>query len=443
MAYTDLELWTDLARALEKGRFDAIFFADTLGLFDQHQGGWKTSVRQSLQIPSGDPIVLISALAAATTDLGFVATSSILHEHPFTFARRASTLDHLTKGRFGWNIVTSTRRHEARNFGLDDVPRHAERYAWAEEYTEVVYALWEHSWEDDAVLRDREGGRYMDADKVHAIRHRGPRYRVDGPHMAEPSPQRTPVLFQAGSSEAGRSFAARHAEATFIAAHDPSSAAEVVADVRRRAVAEGRSPADILFIQGLTFVVGSTEAEARANSAEVDEWLSDEGMLAHMSGTIGVDLSAIDLDRPISDFTSDRVQGVVRSLVESAPDKSKTFGQLARWAWSQRVVGTPEQIADQLEQWSAAGVDGVNVIYITLPGTYVDFIEHVAPVLRDRGLMQREYRPGTLREKLFPGRGRRLPESHVGRRVKLPADDGPAAVINAALTNAAVLNTEK
>ena len=153
-----------------------------------------------------------------------------------------------------------------------------------------------------------------------------------------------------------------------------------------------------------------------ANSAEVDEWLSDEGMLAHMSGTIGADLSAIDLDRPISDFTTERVQGVVRSLAESAPDKSKTFGQLARWAWSQRVVGTPDQIADQLEQWSAAGVDGVNVIYITLPGTYVDFIEHVAPVLAARGLMQREYGPGTLREKLFPGRGPRLPESHVARR---------------------------
>jgi long-chain alkane monooxygenase len=244
--------------------------------------------------------------------------------------------------------------------------------------------------------------------------------------MAEPSPQRTPVLFQAGSSETGRSFAARHAEATFIAAHDPASAAKVVHDIRRRAVDNGRSPADILFIQGLTFVVGSTEAEASANSAEVDEWLSDEGMLAHMSGTIGVDLSAIDLDRPISDFTTERVQGVVRSLAESAPDKSKTFGELARWAWSQRVVGTPEQIADQLERWSAAGVDGVNVIYVTLPGTYLDFIEHVAPVLQSRGLMQRQYRPGTLREKLFPGRGPRLPASHPARRLK-PPDGEPRA----------------
>jgi FMN-dependent oxidoreductase (nitrilotriacetate monooxygenase family) len=421
--YTDLAMWTELARTLERGLFDTVFFADTLGTFDQHRGGWRTSVLEALQIPSGDPVVLLTAMAAVTDNLGFVMTSSILHEHPFTFARRASTLDHLTKGRFGWNIVTSTRRHEARNFGLDDMPAHAERYAWAEEYTEVVYALWEHSWEEGSVLRDKQSGRYTDVDKVHAINHRGPRYQVEGPHMAEPSPQRTPVLFQAGSSEPGRAFAARHAEATFIAAHDPTSAGEVVRNIRHRAMNSGRDQGDILFIQGLTFVVGSTESEARAKSREFDQWLSDEGMLAHMSGTIGVDLSAIDLDQPISDFTSSRVQGVVRSLAESAPDKSKTFGELARWAWSQRVVGTPEQIADQLERWSDAGVDGVNVIYITLPGTYVDLIDHVAPVLQERGLMQRDYRPGTLREKMFPGRGPRLKDSHPARQLKLSYDE--------------------
>jgi long-chain alkane monooxygenase len=420
--YTDLQLWIDLARTLERGCFDTVFFADTLGLFDEHSGGWRTSVAESLQIPSGDPVVLLSALAAATSNLGFVTTSSILHEHPFMFARRFSTLDHLTKGRIGWNIVTSTRRHEARNFGLEDMPPHAERYAWAEEYTQVVYALWEHSWEDGAVLRDRAGGRYTDASKVHAIRHSGARYRVHGPHMAEPSPQRTPVLFQAGSSETGRSFAARHAEGTFIGAHDPHSAAEVVRDIRRRAVDAGRHADDILFIQGLTFVVGSTEEEARRRSAETDEWLSDTGMLAHMSGTIGVDLGSIDLDRPIGDFVGDRVQGVVRSLAESAPDKSKTFGELARWAWSQRIVGTPDQIADQLEQWSDAGVDGVNVIYVTLPGTYEEFVDHVVPVLQARGLAQRGYRPGTLREKLFPGRGPRLNDRHPARRLQLSAE---------------------
>jgi long-chain alkane monooxygenase len=420
--YNDLQLWLDLARTLERGKFDSVFFADTLGTFDAHSGGWKTSVAESLSIPSGDPIVLLSALAAATSDLGFVTTSSILHEHPFVFARRFSTLDHITKGRIGWNIVTSTRRQEARNFGLDDMPPHAERYAWAEEYTQVVYALWELSWEDGAVVRDRAGGRYTDPSKVHAIRHSGARYRVEGPHMAEPSPQRTPVLFQAGSSEAGRAFAARHAEGTFLGAHDPHSAGAVIRDIRKRAVDAGRRADDILFVQGLTFVVGSTEEEARRKSAEVDEWLSDTGMLAHMSGTIGVDLGSIDLDRPIGDFVGDRVQGVIRSLAESAPDKSKTFGELARWAWSQRIVGTPDQIADELEKWSDAGVDGINVIYVSLPGTYEEFVDHVVPVLQARGLAQREYRPGTLREKLFPGRGPRLNDRHPARQLRLPAE---------------------
>ena len=420
--YTDLNLWIDLVRTLERGRFDAIFFADTLGPMDVHEGGWKSSVREGLQIPSGDPVVLISALAAATEHLGLVATSSVQTEHPFVHARRFSTLDHITRGRVGWNIVTSTRRSEARNLGRDDAAPHAERYAAAEEYAEVVYKLWERSWADGAVIRDRAAGRYSDETKVHAIDHEGPLYRVAGPHLAEPSPQRTPVLFQADSSETGRTFAARHAEGTFIAAHDPHSAAEVTADIRRRAVAQGRRPDDVLFIQGLTFVVGATEDEAKRKSAEIDEWLSDEAMLAHMSGTIGVDFAAIDLDRPIGDFTTERTQGIVASLAAAAPDKSKTFRELTRWAWSQRVVGTPEQIAEQLNRWRQAGVDGVNVIYITLPGTYADFIDHVAPVLAERGLMQREYRPGTLREKLFPGRGPRLPESHPARQVRIPAD---------------------
>lgn len=420
--YTELRLWLDLARTLERGRFDAIFFADTLGPMDVHEGGWKSSVREGLQIPSADPVVLLPALATVTEHLGLVATSSVQTEHPFVHARRFSTLDHLTGGRVGWNIVTSTRRSEARNLGRDDVLPHAERYAAAEEYAEVVYKLWEKSWEDGAVIRDRSSGHYSDPAKVHAIDHAGPRYRVAGPHLAEPSPQRTPVLFQAGSSETGRTFAARHAEGTFIAAHDPHSAAEVTADIRRRAVAQGRKADDILFIQGLTFVVGATDAEARAKSAEIDEWLSDEAMLAHMSGTIGVDFAAIDLDRPIGDFTTERTQGIVASLAAAAPDKSKTFRELTRWAWSQRVVGTPEQIADSLERWRQAGVDGVNVIYITLPGTYADFIDHVAPVLRDRGLMQREYRPGTLREKLFPGRGPRLNDRHPARQVAIPAE---------------------
>lgn len=418
--FNDLHTWIELAQTLDRGGFDTIFFADTLGPFDVHDGGWKTSVQHSLQIPAGDPFVLIPALAAATKHLGFVATSSILKEHPFPFARTASTLDHLTGGRFGWNIVTSSRRMEARAVGLDDVPTHEERYGWAEEYLDTVYRLWEHSWEDDAIVWSRDaanhGDFFADPGKVHEVHVDGARYRTRGVHTQTPSPQRTPVLFQAGGSPIGRRFASRHAEGTFLASHDPASAGAAIADIRRLAREQGRRADDIHFIQGIIFVVGSTEEEAQRLSREVDAGLDEVGMLAHMSGTIGVDLGQVDLDRPLEEFRTEQTWGVIRGLVESAPTKPKTFRELSRWAWSQRIVGTPEQIANEAQCWADAGVTGFNVIHITTPGSYEDFIEHVAPVLQDRGLMRRPAdRPETaqtLRETLFPGRGPRLNDRH-------------------------------
>ena len=282
--YTSLQPWVELAKLLERGCFDAIFFADVIGAYDVYNGSAEASIRNAVQFPVNDPSALVPALALVTENLGFAFTLSILQEHPFSFARRASTLDHLTDGRIAWNIVTSYLENAARNLGFDTLPLHDNRYVRGDEYVEVLYKLWEGSWEDDAVRVDRVNGIYADPAKVHRIDHAGTFYDVAGPHLSEPSPQRTPVLFQAGSSEAGREFAARHAEATFIVARNIKGARANVTDLRTRAARYGRDPYDILVYQGLTVITGSTEAEVQAKHSEVLERLSDEGTYAVVSG---------------------------------------------------------------------------------------------------------------------------------------------------------------
>ncbi|MBO1900963.1 NtaA/DmoA family FMN-dependent monooxygenase [Leucobacter weissii] len=414
--FNDLSAWTELVEALEHGGFDAIFFADVLGFGDDTAGGWREAARYGVQFPAGDPAALVPALVARTSELNFVLTSSILKEHPFVFARYIATLDHLSGGRIGWNVVTSSRRTEARAVGLAEISPHAERYAMAEEYLEVVYALLETSWEEGAIIADRASGEYLDDRKLHEIHHRGAHWTVDAVQQQAPSPQRTPVLFQAGGSPVGRDFAARHAEGTFIAGHDPASAARVIGETRALLAKHGRRADDLRFIQGLSFVVGSTDEEAQRLSTDIDDELVEQAMLIHMSSTIGIDFTSIDLDQPVEGFQSRRVQGAVQGLLDSAPGKPKTFRELARWAWSQRVVGGPETIADRVAEWARAGVDGLNIIHVTTPGSYLDFVDQVLPVLRERGLARRGRRSGTFREQLFPGRGPRLPERHPARR---------------------------
>ena len=225
LEYTRLDPWVELARLLERGCFDALFLADVIGAYDTYRGGRDTAVVEAMQIPVNDPMLLIPAMAYATQHLGFAFTSSVLQTHPFAFARQISTLDHLSGGRVAWNIVTSYLPNAGRNLGYGQLPRHDERYERAEEYLEVCYKLWEGSWEDDAVLADRANRRYADPAKVHDIDHVGPFYDVVGPHLSEPSPQRTPLLFQAGASDRGRSFAARHAECVFMVASRRGGAA--------------------------------------------------------------------------------------------------------------------------------------------------------------------------------------------------------------------------
>jgi len=424
--YTSLQPWVELAGLLERGRFDAVFFADVVGAYDVYGGSRDAAVRNAVQFPVNDPSALIPAMALVTEHLGLAFTLSILQEHPFSFARRASTLDHLTDGRVGWNVVTSYLENAARNLGYGGLPLHDTRYDRGDEYLEVLYKLWEGSWEDDAVVDDHERGIYADPSKVHEIGHVGEYYDVVGPHLSEPSRQRTPVLFQAGSSERGREFAARHAEATFIAARNVRGARANVDDLHARLRRHGRRPEDLLVFQGLTVITAATEEEARRKEREVQEQLSDEGTFAVVSGWLGADLGAVDPDAPIGDLRTNAQEGIIKSLAESAPDHTWRFKDLVKSIANQRIVGTAEQVADELQEWhELGGIDGVNLTYTTTPGSFRDFIDGVVPVLQDRGIVQREYREGTFREKLFDGRiGPRLPDRHPAAAHRRPARVG-------------------
>lgn len=417
LEYNSIDYWVDLAQLLERAHFDTLFFADVLAPYETFANSRELAVRSGMQFPINDPGELIPALAYATKDLGFVLTQNILQEPPYTFARKMSTLDHLTRGRIAWNIVTTFLPGAGRNLGFAGLPEHEDRYARAEDFVDVVYKLWEASWEDDAVLRDVVTQRYSDPAKIHEIGHVGPFYDVVGPHLSEPSPQRTPLLVQAGVSPRGRGFAGANAEALFINSLTPDAAAPIVADVRAATVAAGRRADQVRLLAILGFVVGSTEAEAKRLHEEITDFQSIEANLAKQSVFLGHDFSQYDPNEPISDLAKrpEGQTGIVADLIAMAPHTRLTIGELVRWYGNLRVVGTPEQIADHVQAWADAGVDGLNVQYVTSPGTFEDFADHVAPELVSRGLMQDRYRPGTLREKFFPGQGPFLPAEHRAR----------------------------
>ena len=410
LEFGSLDPWIELAKVAEEGCFDTIFLADVLGLYDNYKGTADTSLRQAMQVPVNDPMLLIPAMAAATEHLGFAFTSSVLQAHPFTFARQLSTLDHLTNGRVAWNIVTSYLPNAGTNLGFDGLPPHEERYARAEEYLEVIYKLVEGSWADDAVVDDRQRRIYVDPDRVRPIDHHGQYFDVAGPHLSAPSVQRTPVLFQAGMSERGREFAAQHAECVFVVGSSRSGPA-IAADLHKRALSHGRAGSDLKLIGGVAPIVGGTEAEALAKREEYERDLSIEAGLAHIRGNIGADLGDIAPAAPLETFRTERVQGFVKNLLDSAPAGTRTMGDLVRsnlaGAW---LVGSAEQVADELQRRFENGLDGFNLTYTVTPGTFVDFVEGVVPILQQRGLVQTEYSVGSLRRKLFGTD--KLPTSH-------------------------------
>ena len=310
--YKDLAYWTDLAKLLERGLFDGVFIADVLGIYDVYAGGPEAALRSGAQVPVNDPMLLVSAMAAVTENLGFGITAATSFEHPYSFARRMSTLDHLSKGRVGWNIVTGYLESAAQNHGLDTITPHGERYAIADEYTEVVYKLWEGSWDDDAVGTEHGRAMYADPSKVHPIGHEGSYFRVPGIHLCEPSPQRTPVLYQAGASNRGRTVRGRERRGRVRrGARTRDELRETVADIRARTVAAGRDPYDIKILNGHVVITGATEEAARARHDDFRRYIDPEGALALWSGWLGYDLGKFDLDDPVKLMENQYMQSAV------------------------------------------------------------------------------------------------------------------------------------
>ncbi len=422
--YLDIDYWMDLARTLERGLFDGIFLADILGVYDVYRGGPDTAIRESAQMPVNDPLLLVPAMAAVTKHLGFGVTCNLTYEPPYTFARRMSTLDHLTRGRIAWNIVTGYLDSAARGMGGERMIGHDDRYDLADDYMEVVYRLWEGSWEDDAVLRDRQNGVYADPAKLHRARYESLRYKVDALHLSEPSPQRTPVLYQAGASTRGRQFAAKHAECVFLAELTPTNLAATVADIRAQAGQRGRDPAEILMFQLATVVVGRTEKEARDKLEDYRRHASVEGALAHFSASLGIDLARYELDEPIHYVKTDANNSYMDALTKRSADVVWTRRRIidsvvlgSRW---QPIVGTPAQVVDALVAlMDATDIDGFNLSRTVTPECVEDFVDLVVPEMQARGLYKTAYAPGPLREKLYgPGRAR-LTESHPAASVRM------------------------
>ncbi|MET1053591.1 MAG: LLM class flavin-dependent oxidoreductase [Mycetocola sp.] len=422
--YTDIDYWTELAQLLERGKFDGLFIADVLGTYDVYGGTHEAALRNGAQVPVSDPLLLVSAMAAVTKNLGFGITAGTAYEHPYPFARRLSTLDHLTKGRIGWNVVTGYLPSAARNMGHDDQIEHDERYNIADEYLEVLYKLWEGSWEDDAVIRDRETGVFTDPTKVHEIGHQGKNFTVPGIHLSEPSPQRTPVIFQAGASGRGIQFAAENAEAIFVGSPTKAVLKTTVAKIRDALEAAGRDRYSAKIYQLVTIITDETPEKAQAKHEDYQQYASTEGALVFMSGWMGIDLSQYDLDDPIGDVKSNAIQSAVANFQAASEDGSEwTVRDIANWAGigglGTRIVGSGAEVADQLQSWvDETDVDGFNLAYAITPGTFEDIVEFVVPELQARDAYPSDYEPGSLRNKLH-GRGDHLPAEHKGAGFKV------------------------
>ena len=412
--YKDLEYWQDIARILERGIFDGIFIADVIGYYDVYKGSNHHALHQGVQIPVNDPIQLAAPIALATEHLGIGITASTSFEHPYTFARRIATADHHTKGRVGWNIVTSYLESGARNIGEGGLRRHDNRYDVAAEYLEVIYKLLEGSWEEGAVVRDRHARIFVHPEKVHEIGHKGKYFDVPGYSLTEPSPQRTPVLYQAGASGAGKDFAARHAECVFIATPTKSLAKAYVTDFRRRALEAHRDPSKSYIYALATIITDETEAKARAKFEEYKAHVSYDGALVLLSGWSGVDFGQYAPNDLVRKVETNAIVSVIDHLAEG--DKAWSIDELAKFAGIGGLgpvfVGSPSQVADTLQEWvEETGVDGFNLAYAVTPASFEDVVEYIVPELQRRGVYPTSYKPGTLREKLF-GSGPYLEAPH-------------------------------
>lgn len=415
--YNDLSYWTELARIAERGLIDGIFLADTLGVTDVYQGKPDAIMRSGGMFPSNDPMMLIPAMAAVTRHLCFGVTANTTYEPPYLLARRLSTLDQLTNGRLSWNVVTGILASTARAMGMEPVP-HDKRYDLADDYMDLVYKLWEQSWADDAAVRDKATRVFTDPERVRKISHEG-HYRSEGYHLCEPSPQRTPFIYAAGSSGRGSAFAGKHAEAAFTAANDKTSARRIVAGYRKAAEQEGRGADDIKVFNAATVIVAPTEAEAHDLKRQYAEYSSEEGNLAMMSSFLGIDLSRYDPDDPIEYVESNAMQTAIEAMTKYNDGKKVRVRDIAVFedlpGREPFIVGSPTQVAEAMIEWvDETGLDGFNLVRTVEPAGLESFIDLVVPELQSRGRYKTEYAPGTMREKLFPDGTGRLPAHHYG-----------------------------
>ena len=394
----DIGYFENPARLAESVKFDSVFLADGPVL---HPGPGRR--------PSGriEPLTLLTAAARATTRIGLIATASTSYNDPYNLARRFGSLDHVSGGRAGWNIVTTAGDAAARNFGLEAQPAHTERYQRADEFLEVIEKLWD-SWEDDAIVADPGSGVWADESKIHPVEHRGRFFSVHGPLNLPRSPQGYPVLVQAGSSEDGKDFAARHAEAVFTAQQTLADGQAFYADLKRRVALAGRDPDGVKILPGLVPVIGSTEAEALDLDTQLDELILAESARDRLARQFGLDPSALALDKPLpADLPAeDEIEGAKSRytlIVELGRRENLTvrqlIGRLGGGRGHRTFAGTPEQIAGTIEEWAREGAaDGFNIMPAVLPSGFELFAEHVVPILQRRGLIRTDYEGTTLRE---------------------------------------------
>ncbi|KLI05054.1 monooxygenase [Mycolicibacterium conceptionense] len=393
---TDVKHFQRLAQLAERGKLDSVFFADGLAVGPR--------VKHNTQAIF-EPITLLTAMATVTEHVGLIATATTGYIEPYTLARNFSSLDHISGGRAGWNIVTSAGEDEAANFGVDGIPDHAGRYRRAAEFVDVATALWD-SWEEDALVLDEATGIFANPDRVHRIDHQGEHFRVRGPLNSPRSVQGRPLLVQAGSSESGRDFAARYAEAIFTAQRSVAEGKAFYRDVKSRAVKFGRSAHDVKILPGIVPFIGPTEDAALELEQQFTDLISPEYSLRQLSQMLGVDLTAHALDAPLPALPPiEQIQGnksryqLVKDLASS---ESLTVRQLIAKLGGGRghrtFAGTAEQVADNLELWFHEGAaDGFNIMPPYLPGGLEDFVAQVVPILQRRGLFRTEYTAATLR----------------------------------------------
>ncbi|RMI30364.1 LLM class flavin-dependent oxidoreductase [Nocardia stercoris] len=392
----DVAHFQELGRIAERGKLDSVFFADGLAVGPRVQ-------RNALAV--FEPITLLSAIATATSRIGLIATASTSYNEPFNLARKFASLDHISHGRAGWNIVTSGGVDEAYNFGYDAIPEHARRYERAQEFVEVAIELWD-SWESDAIVLDPETGVFADPDKVHTIDHHSERFRVRGPLNSPRGPQGRPLLVQAGSSEAGKEFAARYAEAVFTAQRTLEEGQRFYRDLKARLAKYGRAHGELKVLPGIVPFIADTEEQARALEQEFTDLISPDYALRQLSALLGVDLTEHALDAPLPPLPDESaIEGgksrftLVKELAEQEQLTVRgLIGKLGGGRGHRTLAGTPEQIADDLQAWFSGGAaDGFNIMPPYLPGGLEDFVDRVVPILQARGLFRTEYTATTLR----------------------------------------------